>query len=99
SDCRISSPRPDGRMRGQNIHLKTGLLCPGTIFGRVGNVIASRDFILDFKASVHSVEDDDVGFWHRFEEFARRYSYPPHAEFEILLSTSAYGEPRFAHVS
>lgn len=94
-DTRGTWSTPSGS-NGENVLLKTGLLFPGCIFGRVGNFDNSRAFIL---AAKHSVTPTNTiaGFWSDFVNFASDYAYPdgPNNHFQILLSTRHSGEPRF----
>ncbi|RPJ85696.1 MAG: hypothetical protein EHM18_09710 [Acidobacteria bacterium] len=86
------------RLEGDNHVLKSGSLFPGCIFGRAGNPKGSRDLILSFKDFLREKPDDSIaGFWNRFVAFADRYRFPtaPEERFQILLSTRAFGQPRF----
>lgn len=99
SDCRISWGPPGLATRqGENTGLKTGLLFPGCIFARVGSMAHSRDFIKAFRREVDGVADSLEGFWSRFRDFAARYPPPfaTDAQFQLVISHRAFGEPRFA---
>lgn len=82
---------------GKNSALKTGLLFPGCIYARIGDVQESREFILAFKASIESISDTIAGFWQRLQQFVETYPFSKwHGHhFQLLLSTRVSGEPTF----
>lgn len=96
SDARVT-PRPDAGLPGYNRALKTGLLFPGCLFGRVGSAHQSRRFILQFKSTIDGTEDTLRGFWNRFVDYATSYPFPKSQDqqFKILLTSRASGVPRF----
>lgn len=93
SDARISWEE-QYRLEGQNTALKTGLLFPGCMFGRLGSDNHGREFILAAKAAVTG-KNTLVGFWERFRDFASSYGFPKNGgdHFQVLLSSRSAGEP------
>lgn len=93
SDARVTS----GSGEGYNTSLKTGLLFPGCMFGRAGNVAASRDFILAVKGALPT-SDTLPSLWKQFEEFITFYDMPraetnAGGRFQVLLSSRCMGKP------
>lgn len=96
SDSRVSWKGDYGR-EGRNDAMKTGMLFPGCIFGRIGDTAKSKVFIDSFRESVKGEKDTIAGLWQRFEKFVETYPFStnPNDQFQLLLSQRAYGEPRF----
>jgi hypothetical protein len=95
SDARVTWQ--DGS--GANTALKTGLLSPGLIFGRVGNSTRSAEFIAGFRRSISGITDTIPGVWHRFVGFAEHYAFHQESDddaFAMLISSRGEGEPLFA---
>ena len=63
SDTRLSRPISRSEWTGQNTALKTGILFPGCIFGRLNSDQASREFIISFKQSIWGIEDTSIGYF------------------------------------
>jgi hypothetical protein len=96
SDVRVSWQGTEG-WQGENTALKTGVLFPGCIFGRVGSAYHSRKFITRFKESIKRREICPLDLWHKFQQFVESYQFPKgnNDKFQLLLSTRSSGEPRF----
>lgn len=95
SDARVTR-KGQSKSWGENVVLKTGLLFPGCIFGRVGNAKESKEFILKTKYSLTPTNTVE-GFWHEFERIVDGYNFPKSndAGFKLLLSTRHSGKPEF----
>jgi hypothetical protein len=83
---------------GANTALKTGLLCPGLIFGRAGSSAQGAKFIADFRRSITGTITIR-GIWDQFVRFAERYEFhhdDDNDAFALLVSSRGEGEPLFA---
>jgi len=95
SDSRVTSPTGDG----WNTSLKTGFFFPGCVFGRAGNMAASRDFIIAAKVALNRINTlSDL--WSQFEDFVTFYDMPvaesdAGGRFSLLLSSRCRGDPEF----
>jgi len=94
-DARVT--RTGSNQRSESTVVKTGLLFPGCIFGRIGSEFHSGGFIRAFRRVIHEKRDTLQGFWHQFEGFVDNYPFSGNQDdqFQLLLSTRAFGEPSF----
>ncbi len=95
SDTRISRRVSRLEWIGRNQALKTGILFPGCIFGRLGDDQASREFVISFKQSIWGIKDTPIGYWQRFKEFVESYKFRGGSDnrFKLILSQRAFDEP------
>ena len=98
SDTRVTRDDPDA---SSNTAIKTGELFPGCIYGRAGSQFHSEKFIRRFREMIRGSRDTHLGFWHQFQQFAEVYEFPTRTtdRFQLLLSTRAFGHPKFYTLS
>ncbi len=97
SDARVTFREPQSYETGKNNALKTGILVPGCIFGRVGSDVESARFVVRLRESLKNPSLDSSKIWGYVERFAELYEFPTGVEshFQILLSTRLQGDPDF----
>lgn len=83
---------------GENDIAKTGFLCPGCIYGRIGSAEKSQQFINAFQQSIDGTINTPEGFSQRLEQFVTSYSFPQGKgnHFKLLLSKRMFGVPLFS---
>jgi len=92
ADSRVSWTR-ENVIQGEDGSLKNGVLFPGCIFGITGDAKEARNFAITFKETI--TPDAPVGeTWERFQKYCREYHYSQSAEFQVVLSSRADGNPR-----
>ena len=98
ADARVSWLDAAGARYGTDKALKTGQLCTGVIFARVGDVAGSAAFIDGFRQRIAGVHDTLEGGWRRLEDYAEQFRSEHCAgeHFQLLLSHRTSSEVRFA---
>ncbi|MDQ5826633.1 MAG: hypothetical protein M3441_20815 [Chloroflexota bacterium] len=94
----IADERASFEGGGSNDRVKTGILFPGCIYGRLGNEYESARFIRAFASSLESTAFTQASeAWEHLGEFAQNFSYFEGSDhyFALLLSSRISGAPQF----